>query len=235
MHTCRNTIVISAATCLLAGCAAKNDPSSGISKVPRDQADDMTAHHARFDNAKDPKPTAPTHFAAGQLAESQGATGQAILQYQRAAVADPRHLPSFYRLGVLYAQAQAYPDAIHAWNHYLKVSGNDATAWSNLGYCHELAAQLLKAEEAYRQGIARDAKSKPCRINYGLMLARLGREEDAITQLQFVLPPAQVHYNLASVYEQQGRKTDAVQHYQRAIELAPDLVEARERLAKLEE
>lgn len=235
MHMRRNTILLTAAACFLAGCATKKDDAGGITAVPRDQANEMTAQHARFDNVKDPKPTAQTHFAAGQLAESQGATVQAILQYNRALAADAKHLPSLYRLGVLYAQAQAYPDAIHAWTRYVKLTDSDATAWSNLVYCHELAGQPGKAEEAYRQGIARDAKSRPCRINYGLMLARLGREREAFDQLQVVLSPAQVHYNLASVCEQQGRKPDAIQHYRRAIELDADLVEARQRLAKLDE
>jgi tetratricopeptide (TPR) repeat protein len=235
MHTRRNAILLTAAASFLTGCATKKDDAAGITAVPRDQANEMTAQHARFENVKDPKPTARTHFAAGQLAESQGATPQAILQYNRALAADARHLPSLYRLGVLYAQAQAYPDAIHAWNRYVKLTDNDAAAWSNLAYCHELADEPGKAEDAYRQGIARDSNNKPCRINYGLMLARLGREQEAFEQLQVVLSPAQVHYNLASVNEQQGRKLEAMQHYRRASELDADLVEARQRLAKLQE
>lgn len=228
------TIILAAVVGLPAGCAAKRESVSGITSVPRAQANEMTARHARFENARDPKPNAQTHFAAGRLAESQGAAGQAIVQYKHAVGIDPRHLPSLYRLGVLYTQVQAYSDAVNAWNKYLKGTEDDATAWSNLGYCYELAGQPGRAEEAYRRGIAKDPKNVPCRINYGLMLARIGRERDAIVQLRAVLPPAQVHYNLASVFEQQGRKALAKEHYWLALDWDRNFAEARERLAKME-
>ena len=234
MHSSRIIFVATAAAGLLGGCAAKSESPTGVTAVPRGQANEMTAQHARFDNAKDPRPNAQTHFAAGRLAESQGASGQAIVQYKHALTIDPNHLPSLYRLGVLYTQVQAYSDAINAWNGYLQGTENDATGWSNLGYCYELANEPGKAEEAYRKGIAKDPKNVPCRVNYGLMLARGGRERDAVSQLQAVLPPGQVHYNLASAYEQQGRKREAREHYLRALDWDQNLVEARERLAAMD-
>jgi tetratricopeptide (TPR) repeat protein len=235
MRISKRVIFLSAALGLsaAAGCAATHESASGISAVPRAQADQMTAQHARFENARDPRLTAQTHFAAGRLAESQGVTRQAIVQYKHAVSIDPRHLPSLYRLGVLYTQVNAYSDAIHAWNKYLTGTANDATAWSNLGYCYELAGQPARAEEAYLRGIEMDPKNAPCRINYGLMLTRLGREREAVAHLRAVLPPAQVHYNIASVFEQQGRKDEAKEHYWRALDWDQNLLAARERLSAL--
>ena len=60
-------------------------------------------------------------------------------------------------------------------------------------------ARYDEAETAYLRGIERDPKNVPCRTNYGLMLARLGRTAEGTLQLQAVLTPAEVHYNLASV------------------------------------
>lgn len=236
MPTSRSVIVITAALGLsaCAGCAGKPQRDDVVTAVPKAEAEQLGAQHARFEGSADPKPTAQTHFAAGRLAESQGAVAQAVNQYRHAIAADPKHLPSLYRLGMLYTQAQAYPDAIATWNRYVKVTASDATAWSNLGYCHELAGQRAEAEAAYRQGIAKDPRSGPCRVNYGLMLAREGREAEAKAQLEAVLPAARVHYNLASVHEQQGRSADAKAHYRRALELDAELVEARERLARLQ-
>ena len=66
------------------------------------------------------------------------------------------------------------------------------------------------------------------------MLARNGRTPEAIQQLAVVLNPAEVQYNLASVYEQLGRKDEAREEYQKALELDPKLWEAQSRLSKLE-
>ena len=229
-----STSVIVLAVLGVAGCAGKAERNDVVTAVPRAEAEELGAQHARFEGSKDPKPNAATHFAAGQLAESQGAVGQAINQYKLAIAADPKHLPSLYRLAMLYTQAQAYPEAIGVWKGFVKVTPNDATAWSNLGYCYELAGQPSEAEGAYRQGIARDPNSGPCRVNYGLMLARTGREGEAKGQRGVVLSEARVCYNLASVYEQQGRVGEAKVYYERALELDRDLGEARERLSRLE-
>ena len=65
------------------------------------------------------------------------------------------------------------------------------------------------------------------------MLARQGRSGEALRQLQTVLPPAKAHYDLASVYEIQGRKPEARAEYQKAVELDPQLDDAKARLAAL--
>ena len=66
------------------------------------------------------------------------------------------------------------------------------------------------------------------------MLARHNRRNEAIIHLQAVLPPAQVHYNLASTAEAQGDRPQAIADYKKALELSPDLTDARTRLSALE-
>jgi tetratricopeptide (TPR) repeat protein len=219
----------------LGGCAGNRAKGPGdVANLERQDAQAMNAEHSGFDSGKDPAFTVQTHFAAGQLAESQGAGPAAIQQYRAALKLDPHHLPSLYRLGVLYARQRAYPQAIAAWQIYIKETDSDPAAFSNLGFCHELAGQTSEAESAYKQGIGKDPRNNPCRVNYGLMLARAGRTNEAIIQLQAILPEAQVHYNLASIHEQYGRREDAKAEYRKALDLDPTLAEARSRLAAIE-
>jgi Flp pilus assembly protein TadD len=70
-------------------------------------------------------------------------------------------------------------------------------------------------------------------VNYGLMLARHGRINEGILQLQAVLTDAEVHYNLAGVYELANRKEQARVEYQQALELDPNMIEAKAKLAQL--
>jgi tetratricopeptide (TPR) repeat protein len=187
----------------------------------------------RFEQAKNPPITAKTHFAAAQLAESEGRLGQAIQQYEQTLKLDPNYLDAMYRLGVVHAELKDYPGAIEAWQRYIRATGGSATAYSNLGFCQELAGNSAAAEAAYKQGIARDPKNEPCRINYGLMLARRGNAREALDQLLTVLPPAQAHYDLASIYEITGRKGEAREEYRKALQIDPDLHDAKTKLAAL--
>ena len=66
------------------------------------------------------------------------------------------------------------------------------------------------------------------------MLVRRGRAGEGKLQLGAVLKPAEVHYNLGSLYESQGRKEQAKAEYRQALQLDPQFSEATTRLNALE-
>jgi tetratricopeptide (TPR) repeat protein len=182
---------------------------------------------------KDPAITVETFYAAAQLAESQELWDRAVAEYDKALKINKDHLPSLYRLGVIYAKFKQYPQAIVIWKHYLAASGGDPTAYANIGFCYELGGNFEEAQDAYESGIRRDPNSAPCRVNYGLMLARRGRFNQAMHQWQVVLPPAEVYYNMGSAYEAMDRKEQAKADFHKALELDPQLADARARLERL--
>ena len=192
-----------------------------------------TAADVKFETSQDPPFRAQTRFAAGQLAETQGETNRAIEQYWAAIKLDPKCKEAYYRLGVVYCELKHYPDAVVAWKQYLKITGGDPMGYSNLGFCYELSGQHREAEENFRKGIEKDPKNNACRVNYGLMLIRDSRVNEGIIQLQAVLSEAEVHYNLASVFEHTGQKEQARAEYRRAIDLDPNMVDAEVRLSAM--
>ena len=216
---------------LVAGCA-KNQQA--ISKVDEEKANALSAEHSKFEQSKDPPFTPATHFAAGQLAESQEAPLAAIGHYQAALKLDSHHKDSLYRLGVVYTKLKDWPNATWAWKKYVKETNNDATAYANLGFCYDLAGKKADAEKAYQDGIAKDPKNANCRVNYGLHLARQGRIEDATAQWRAGLTEAQVHYNLGSIYEQENKKDQAKAEFRAALQADQNLTDAKSRLAALD-
>jgi len=221
----KKTSAILLSAVLLAGCA-NDQQAGGPPAIPAD---------AKFVEAKDPAITAQTRYAAGQLSESSEKFDNAISQYNEALKIDPNHEPSLYRLGVVYAQVKDFPKAIETWQKYITVTKDDATGYGNLGFCQELSGNVEEAEAAYKKGISHDAKNETCRVNYGLMLARLGRVNEAFTQFSAVLPPAAAHYNIGSVYEQQKKLAQAKLEYTRALECDPTFFDAQQRLASINE
>jgi tetratricopeptide (TPR) repeat protein len=218
---------------LLVGCAGSGGAGEGVKGLSNDDADKLNSRNSRFESSEDPPFTADTRFAAGRLAEAQNAPRAAIEQYNQALKINPKHEASLYRLGVVQTQLKLYPDAIKAWKKYVEATEGSSTAYSNLAFCYELSGQPRDAEATYLKGIARDPRGAPCRVTYGLMLARMNRVNEAITHLGAVLSPAETHYNIGSVYEQTGRHAEAKAEYEKAISLDPGLKDARIRLARL--
>lgn len=211
------------------GCASKDrapDTTHDTSKMPLAKT--------AFDTEKEPPIKAETRFAAGQLAETQNNPLNAMKQYEEAIKLKPDHVQALYRLGVVEAQLKLYPKAIETWKRYIKVTHESANGYANLGFCYDLSGDAKLAEAMYQKGITRDPKNQPCRVNYGLMLARQDRMTDAVTNLRAVLTPAEVSYNIGSIHEARGRKEQAKAEYQKALELDPSFDDAKERLAALD-
>jgi protein O-GlcNAc transferase len=225
-------IALALAAGLSAGCGGNKDVDN--KGVPRHTQQLVKPEDRQFEQAKDPPLTANTHFAAGQLAETQGNLTVALEQYARALKIEPKHEASVFRTAIVYSRMGQHPQAIATWKRYIELMKTSAAGYSNLGLAYELAGERDHAEVAYRRGIDLDPKNQPCRVNYGLMLARAGRTEDAVEQLGAVLTPAQVHYNLGSVYESMGAREKAKLEYRKSLELDPGLKAAQMRLAGVE-
>ena len=187
----------------------------------------------KFEKTKTPDINADTQFAAGQLAETQGNPVGALERYEAALKENPKHEKSIFRSAIVYTQLKEYDKAVDRWEKYIKLTHGQAQGYSNLALTYELAGNLAAAETSYKRGLSKEPASEGCRVNYGLMLARAGRVSEAREQLGRALKPEEVAYNLGSVFEGQGNKTDARAQYQEALRIKPDMTDAKTRLAAL--
>lgn len=187
-----------------------------------------------FERSSDAPINADTHFAAAQLSEAQGGDDRAEAQYRKALEMNPAHQGSLFRMGVLCSKQKRYGDAIGFWNRYTQATGGTPTAYANLGFCLELAGRTNEAEATYLKGIKKDPRNAPCRVNYGLLLARHDRVSEAVLEMQTVLSESEVRYNLASIYEGLGRREQAKIEYRKALAADPKMAEAQARLDALE-
>jgi tetratricopeptide (TPR) repeat protein len=215
----------------LVGCASHNNSNVTSNNS---QASQATPDPRDVPLAPAPKLSSNTYFAAGQFAETQGKPQDALKHYIEALKADPNNLAALYRTGVVYTELKQYDQAVNTWQKYIRQTNNAADAYGNLGFTYELAGRPADAEAAYQAGIARDPENILCRTNFGLMRAREDRVEEALKIWKPVLTDAEMHYNLGSVYQLEGRKLEAQIEYQKALDLDPKMEDAKSRLASCE-
>jgi Tfp pilus assembly protein PilF len=172
-------------------------------------------------------------YADGVAAEADGDTDAAVKHYKRALSAAPDHAPSLRRIATQYTADERYADAISFWKRLVDATSGDADAYNDLGYAYDLAGYEDPAEAAYLRGIQADPGNARIRTNFGLMLARHGRTNEAILQLRAAIPLADAYYNVAVVLENQGQKARAKREFQRALDTDPDHVEAELHMAAI--
>jgi tetratricopeptide (TPR) repeat protein len=220
--------ILLSAILALAICGCTNNKSAPV----------MNAMPAPGNVQAEPKPDAPlsanTHFAAGQLAQSQEDLPRATEQYLAALQVDPKFAPALLHLGMVYSTEQKFDDAIAIWHRYIDATNQSAAGYCDLGFTLELAQRPAEAEKAYQTAVTREPRNETVRVNYGLMLARQGKIQQSLDQLQVVLTPAEAHYNIASILEGQSKTDDAKTQYREALRLDPDMYDAKMRLTGLE-
>ncbi len=207
---------------------------AGCKSGGNDQAAGGIPIDAKVEDAKVVTPNSNAHLAAAELALSQNNLTEAVKQYNEVLATDAENKKALYNLGTIYVYQRQFDKAIAAWDRYVRVTDNSAVAWSNLGRAHELAGHWKEAEVNYLRAIERDPQNKAARMNYGILLAKRDRIDEATKQLSTVLVPAEVQYNLGSVYELKKNYVKAKGCFEKSLSFDPELTVAKQRLDQLQ-
>lgn len=130
-------------------------------------------------------------------------------------------------------------DALAAHEQALAADPHWADGWYNLGYLHQQARQFETALRSYERALAEGvAGPEEVHLNRAAVLAEhLRRSDDALAALQDALRcnpryvPALV--NLGNLHEQCGRRSEARQAYEAALQVDPGQSLALARLPNL--
>ena len=188
---------------------------------------------AKIEQVKALEPNADVHIAAGDLAVGQGKLDEAIKQFEKALELEPNSKPALFKLATLYTYDKQFDTAIATWQKYCDATNQSANGYVNLGRANELAERWKPAEVAYLRAVNREPNNKAAHVNYGILLAKRDRFDEAQTQFALALTPAEVQYNLASVYELKHNYAAATAGYEKALSLDPRFVAAKQRLESL--
>jgi tetratricopeptide (TPR) repeat protein len=157
----------------------------------------------------------------GMLELSRGHNAQAAAALERAAAL--RHDPL-----VMARLAQARGNGAEA----RKLFGDAARQFESADAHQALATELARegddagAAREYETAVRLDAKSYDTRMNFGAVLSRLGKDEEATRQFNeaSILRPtsAEPHIYVAVAEANHHRLAEAIEHLQRAIEINHD-------------
>ncbi len=182
-----------------------------------------------------PEQKADIQFALAITAERQGRTDDAKKMYLEVAKVVPKRADVHHRLALLYSRLGECQTAESSFQKALQLDPENAQLHCDLGYNHYLQQRWPEAEASLRQAIALDGSLARARNNLGLLLARTGREAEAMREFALAgCDRAQASANLALAMTLEGRVEHAQAEYQRALQFNPNLKAAQDGLANLE-
>jgi tetratricopeptide (TPR) repeat protein len=182
---------------------------------------------------------AQTFYLSGAIQWRMAQRQEALASLARAVELDPNHVEARREYARVLAAENRMDEAA------AQLESARALEPDNVGILLTLAQTLAQgdddagAEAVYADLDRLDAHDARTLSNWGNVLGRLGRDEEALAKLQLALlfaPDfANAHFNVALVLERLGRTDEAVEHLREAVRLEPGHTAAADELARLGE
>ncbi|NLO90397.1 MAG: tetratricopeptide repeat protein, partial [Elusimicrobia bacterium] len=182
---------------------------------------------------------AALHFMQGLLYENSGKDAEAFSEYKKALVYDKNAVYIYGHAARAALRSGDYEEALSWCEKLVKAEPAKAENWTLLGGINWAGRNQSAARRAYDKALELDPDNADALYQSASMLSMLDPDKSAeyLNRLIKLNPPnvPEVHYKLALVCYKLGKYDDAVRNLQRAVELAPDYMEARYMLAQFYE
>ncbi|KAI8801638.1 hypothetical protein BJ742DRAFT_749407 [Cladochytrium replicatum] len=181
-------------------------------------------------------------YQIGLVYEQQKDYQSARDAYEKVLAENPNHAKVLKQLGWLHHQANGrfenQEQAIQYLLRSLETDRNDAQTYYLLGRCYMQQQKFNKAYEAYQNAVYRDDRNPTFWCSIGVLYYQINQYRDALEAYTRAirLNPyiSEVWYDLGTLYESCNNQiVDAMDAYQRALELDQDNPHIRKRLELL--
>ncbi|WOX07031.1 tetratricopeptide repeat protein [Microbulbifer pacificus] len=168
--------------------------------------------------------------------ETQRHYRDALAEYQQSLEVNDDFVSSSHQRGLDLEKAGHFGAAIQAYEHALTIDDRANASRMNLAQIHYQYHQFDKSEELFRKVLSQEPDAAPTRYALGLLLAEMGKLEDAEKELENAALTgnnARIWYNLGVLRHQQRKWQDSEEAYHQALALEPTNVEYISALASL--
>lgn len=168
---------------------------------------------------------------AGALKQSEAA----IRQCSRVGIEDRFALPWSLKADALYRMKE-YPKAMVHYDTALKIDPKDSTSWCHMGNMYAFEGKQEAALKAFDEALKIDPTNGSAWNNKGAVYQTLKMYEDALIcfdkATSYMADPFDAHMNAARLSSRLGHSSDALQHYQAALDLRPKSGQATQGIHK---
>jgi tetratricopeptide (TPR) repeat protein len=234
---CRVSIFVALSVTLAGGCVAT--PTSQNSSSPAELPAHVNIQKAPDGPKRPPLPGTVVSLAIikeREAQKSQDAAQQmklyddARLYYQEALKIDSKYRDALLGLARVYVRMDDYPHALDIYQKSLEKTPKDHALWFDLGKCYCHKKELPQAVPCFQKALELDPENRAYMKTLGFTLARIGQTDQGLDLLTRAMGKALAHYNLAGLMDYMGDRDQSRRHLQVALQLNPNLEQARDML-----
>lgn len=130
-------------------------------------------------------------------------------------------LKAYNALGVLADLSNDFQLSAAYYRLAMLIEPRSVLLQNSLGYSYYLSGQWPEAERIYKRGLNYDTHYKPLWRNYGLLLTRMERYEEALSAFEQIGKRAQASNDVGYICLAEGKLDVAEQFFRSAIEQSP--------------
>jgi tetratricopeptide (TPR) repeat protein len=179
--------------------------------------------------------TANTLIEQGDYASALKQSETAIRQCSRVGIEDRFALPWSLKADALYRMKE-YQKAMVHYDTALKIDPRDSTSWCHMGNMYAFDGKQEAALKAFDEALKVDPINGYAWNNKGTVYQTLKMYEDALIcfdkAISHMQDPFDAHLNAARLFSKLGHSSDALQHYQAALDLRPKSEQAGQGMHK---
>ena len=168
---------------------------------------------------------AQAHLNVGLALTGLKKFGEAIPSFQRAVEIDPASAAAHVNLGRALKAEGRLAEAATSLRRALEIQPDDADTLNELGSALQKQGELDPAVELYARAIKLKPDLPGGYTNLGLALFEKGEVAHAIAIFRAglaVKPLAETHDNLGIALQANGSPDEAIEHFEKALEITPD-------------
>lgn len=162
-----------------------------------------------------------SHYLLGCYFQERGRHQEAIEEFQKVLLIDPKYIKAYNGMGVSYDLLGDFLKASEAYQKALNINPKADYVLNNLGHSYLLQGHVDEAIPAFEKAIALNDKEMLYHNNLGLAFGKKGQFELAFSEFLKAGDEAEAHYELAQLYYEKDRYHEAKGHYANALRLNP--------------
>lgn len=158
-----------------------------LEKVRPLMADELAKAEALLVKSITPDSSAVLDFTLGGVLFQLDRPDEARAQYEKAVTKFPSFRRAWRNLGLSYAKAASFDDAIRAFTKMIELGGGDAYSYGLLGYAYAAKLDYQAAEAAYRNALLLQPDNTEWRLGLTRCVYKQNKFQDAAALLDVLI------------------------------------------------